>query len=53
MNEKEMSAHIKALTKIIENQVKYAQESMQRFYNMERTISVLNMQMERIKGERK
>lgn len=53
MTDKEMTAHIKALTKIMELQSKYAEQLMRQFYNMERTISVLNIQMERLKGERK
>lgn len=51
MNDKEMTAHIKALTKVIEMQSKYAEELMRRFYNMERTISILNIKVMKLKGE--
>jgi hypothetical protein len=50
MNEKEMIALIKALTRVIEKQNEYASELTRRFYNTERTISVLLFQLARLKG---
>lgn len=51
MNDKEMTAHIKALTKIIELQSKYLEQLMRKFTTIERTISFLSIRVERLKGE--
>lgn len=50
MNEKEMVAHIKALTKLIGRQTDYAEQLIRRFYNMERELSILQRRMARCEG---
>lgn len=50
MNEKEMVAHIKMLTKIIEKQNEYAERLTRSFYNMDRQISVLHFKIGKLEG---
>jgi predicted RNase H-like nuclease (RuvC/YqgF family) len=50
MNEKEMTLHIKALTKVIEKQTEYAEQLMRRCYNMEKELSILQRRLARCEG---
>lgn len=50
MNEKEMIAHIKILTKIIEKQNEYSEQLQRKNYNTERQISVLHYKLAKIEG---
>jgi hypothetical protein len=50
MTEKEMVAHIKYLTKIIEKQAQYAEVLQRNFYNINRQISVLSFNVGKIQG---
>ena len=50
MTEKQMADHIKALTKVIEKQAEYAEQFTKRFYNSERTISILGIRIARLEG---
>lgn len=50
MNEKEMAKHIKALTKVIDRQAEYAEQMMRRFFNTDRSITILQRQLERLQG---
>lgn len=45
-----MSAHIKALTKVIEKQAEYAEQLMRRFYTMERSITILQFKLAKLEG---
>lgn len=50
MNEKEMVAHIKMLTKIIEKQNEYSDRLQRNFYNTERAISILQRKVAILEG---
>lgn len=50
MNEKEMVAHIKALTKVIEKQNSAIEQMNRRFASIDRQVSLLSFQVGRLQG---
>ena len=50
MNEKEMVAHIKALTRVIEKQTEYSEQMTRKFYNIDRHLSVLSFRVGELQG---
>lgn len=50
MNEKEMVAHIKSLTKVIERQAEYAEQMNRNFTSISRQISAIVGRVSRLEG---
>ena len=50
MNEKEMMAHIKMLSKIIQTQNEYTERLLRNFYGIERQLSVLHFKLAKLEG---
>jgi hypothetical protein len=50
MNEKDMVLHIKALTKVIERQAKYAEQLNQTFTSLNRRLANVIARISRLEG---
>lgn len=50
MNEKEMTQHIKALTKVIEKQAEYAEQLNRNFTSLNRQISYILTRLGKLEG---
>jgi hypothetical protein len=50
MNEKEMTAHIKALTKVIERQAEYAEQMNRNYTSTSRQLAAIVSRLARLEG---